>query len=217
MLPAGGTPVDDPDTGQAGPPDPRDGPDEKPRPVRRRRVSARRSLARRCARRSARSPDCRRARTSRPSRPVETTPRPGDRAFHRFVRSRDSTNDRQHTPRLVAGTTTANVGTQHPVSVGTGQPHPAANPPPSSCCAGGCGPPDAAMARSHGSRLPNRALSGSKAPTGGGLAARVLASLRAAPTCMIRPRTRRPGPSNVVLRPSMLIRATCRVGDGRRT
>ena len=40
---------------------------------------------------------------------------------------RGPTNDRQHTPHLVAGTTTASVGTKHPVNVRTGQPHPAAN------------------------------------------------------------------------------------------
>jgi hypothetical protein len=42
--------------------------------------------------------------------------------------TRGLTNHRQHTPHLVAGTTTAGAGIQHPLSVRTGQPHPAANP-----------------------------------------------------------------------------------------
>lgn len=37
------------------------------------------------------------------------------------------TNDSQHTPHLVPRTTTTGLHTQHPVSVRTGQPHPAAN------------------------------------------------------------------------------------------
>jgi hypothetical protein len=45
------------------------------------------------------------------------------------------TNDRPHAPHLVARTTTTGVDTKHPVSVRTGQPHPAANPP-SNCCLG---------------------------------------------------------------------------------
>jgi hypothetical protein len=48
-------------------------------------------------------------------------------------------SDRQHTPHLVAGTT-ASAHTKRPVSVRPGQPHPAANPPPS-WCAGACGCP----------------------------------------------------------------------------
>jgi hypothetical protein len=36
-------------------------------------------------------------------------------------------SDRQHTPHLGAGTTTASARTKHPVSVRTGQPHPAAS------------------------------------------------------------------------------------------
>src|SRR5829696_5683442 len=38
-----------------------------------------------------------------------------------------STNDRQHKPHRVGGVTTASDRTKHPVSVQTGQPHPAAN------------------------------------------------------------------------------------------
>jgi hypothetical protein len=75
------------------------------------------------------------------------------------------TNDRQHTPHLVARTATTGAGTKHPVNVRTGQPHPGANPL-SNCCVGGCGSPNAVMSHSHGShgsRLPNRALSRVKA------------------------------------------------------
>jgi hypothetical protein len=36
-------------------------------------------------------------------------------------------NGRQHTPHMVAGTTTTSVGIKHSVKVRTGQPHPAAN------------------------------------------------------------------------------------------
>ena len=42
--------------------------------------------------------------------------------------TRGLTNGRQHTPHLVAGTTTASARIKHPVDVRTGQPHPAANP-----------------------------------------------------------------------------------------
>jgi hypothetical protein len=52
--------------------------------------------------------------------------------------TRGLTNHRQHTPHLVAGTTTAGAGIQHPLSVRTGQPHPAANPC-RAACVGGCG------------------------------------------------------------------------------
>ena len=41
-------------------------------------------------------------------------------------------DDRQHTPHLDAGTTTASTRTKHPVNVRTGQPDPAANTPQSS-------------------------------------------------------------------------------------
>jgi hypothetical protein len=46
--------------------------------------------------------------------------------------------------------------TKRPVSVRTGQPHPAANP--LDCCASGCGSPNSVMSHSHSSRQPNRAL-----------------------------------------------------------
>ena len=42
--------------------------------------------------------------------------------------TRGLTNDRQHTPHLVAGPTTASDRTKHPVDVRSGRPHPAANP-----------------------------------------------------------------------------------------
>ena len=42
--------------------------------------------------------------------------------------TRGLTNGKQHTPHLVAGTTTASARIKHPVNVRTGQPHPAANP-----------------------------------------------------------------------------------------
>ena len=42
---------------------------------------------------------------------------------------RGPTSDRQHTPHLDAGTTTASARTKHPVTVRTGQPHPAVKPP----------------------------------------------------------------------------------------
>jgi hypothetical protein len=47
--------------------------------------------------------------------------------------TRGLTNDKPHTPHVVARTTTIGARTKHPVSVRTGQVHPAANPP-SSCC-----------------------------------------------------------------------------------
>jgi hypothetical protein len=80
--------------------------------------------------------------------------------------TRGSTKDRQHTPHLVAGTTRASAPTKHPVNVRTGQPHPAANPR-RRAAAKGCDSPDTVMARSHRSRLPNRALSGSEGPAFG--------------------------------------------------
>jgi hypothetical protein len=94
-------------------------------------------------------------------------------------RTRGLTNDKQHTPHLDAGTTTASARTKQPVSVRAGQPHPAANPR-QAAAQGAAVRPDAVMGRSHCSRLPNRALPGSRAAFGG-LAARVLAPLRAAP------------------------------------
>ena len=97
---------------------------------------------------------------------------------------RGPTSDRQHTPHLVAGTTTASARTKHPVNVRTGQPHPAANPV--ELLRRGCGSPDTVMARSHGStRAQPSAESGSiriRAPAAHSRrrpGVRVLASLRA--------------------------------------
>ena len=66
------------------------------------------------------------------------------------------TNDRQHTPHLDAGTTTAGARTKHPVNVRTGQPHPAANPRRRAAAHSDRGPP--AMARGQMPALPSLAL-----------------------------------------------------------
>jgi hypothetical protein len=99
-----------------------------------------------------------------------------------IARSTDSsgtaTNDRQHTPHLDAGMTTAGARTKHPVSVRTGQPHPAANRL-SSCCAEGLGLPNSVVARSHGSDC-RIGLYQDQGPGYARPTARVLAPLRAA-------------------------------------
>ena len=98
---------------------------------------------------------------------------------------RGPTSDRQHTPHLVAGATTGSARTKNPVSVRTGRPRPADSTPQSS-------DRGARNMRLHSTRrwqdrqqhLPNLALS-DQGPASPGLAARVLASLRAAPHPMI--------------------------------
>ena len=77
-----------------------------------------------------RRPNSKRSRPSGNSASTGISPVPPIRQATRGL-----TNDRQHTPHLDAGTTTASARTKHPVNVRTGQPHPAANPP-SSCCVG---------------------------------------------------------------------------------
>ena len=62
----------------------------------------------------------------------------------------EPTNDRQHTPHLDAGMTTASATTKHPVSVRTGHPHPATNP------VAGCYSPDAVKARGQVIPTPSR-------------------------------------------------------------
>jgi len=57
--------------------------------------------------------------------------------------------DRQHTQHS-AQATTASAGTKNPNGVRTGQPHPAANPPRSSCCARAVVRRATVKARSHG-------------------------------------------------------------------
>ena len=94
-------------------------------------LSGNRSVAGRQRHQSPRPPTNRRrgSPTRNAPGPLETTPRPAYRACHRPARQmREPTIDRQHAPHLVAATTTASARTKHPVSVRTGQPHPAANP-----------------------------------------------------------------------------------------
>jgi hypothetical protein len=69
------------------------------------------------------------------------------------------TGDRQDAPHLVQPTT-GNARTRSTNGIRSGRPHPAANH--RRAAAQGCGSPDTVMARSHGSRLPKRALSGSR-------------------------------------------------------
>jgi hypothetical protein len=122
-----------------------------------------RRVARRQRHRSPRPATNRRTRPTGDSfRPMETAPRPACRPFRRATRG--LTNGRQHTPHLVAGTTTASVGIKHLVSARTGQPHPANKQ--RRAAAQGLWSPDAVMARGYSSRLPNTsgASAGAKHP-----------------------------------------------------
>jgi hypothetical protein len=84
----------------------------------------------------------------------------------------------QHTSHLVAGTTTS-ARTTHPVSVRTGQPHPAANQR-SSCCTGAVVHPlhDITQQWQPTVEMSSIRVKGRAPP---GLAARVLPAVRAAP------------------------------------
>jgi hypothetical protein len=64
---------------------------------------------------------------------------------------RGSTSDRQDTPHLDAGTTTASARTK--IRSTSERASRTRRSPPSSCCAGSCGSPDAVMARSPSDRI----------------------------------------------------------------
>jgi hypothetical protein len=72
--------------------------------------------------------------------------------------TRASTNDTERIPHRAAPTTTTGTAIKHPVSLRTGQPHPAANPPVE-LLHRSCGSPNAAMALSPSAEyLPGQGL-----------------------------------------------------------